>query len=34
VNAQPLLFQVQGEEIVIVAPEDYATAELEWPPAQ
>lgn len=31
INAQPLLFQVQNEEIVIVGPEDYATGELEWP---
>lgn len=32
VNAQPLLFQIQNEEITIVGPEDYATGELQWPP--
>lgn len=31
INAQPLLFQIQDEEILIAAPEDYATTELEWP---
>jgi branched-chain amino acid transport system substrate-binding protein len=31
INAQPLLFQIQDEQVKIVAPADYATAELEWP---
>lgn len=31
INALPLLFQIQDEEIQIVGPEDYALSELEWP---
>lgn len=31
INAQPLLFQIQDEEIAIVGPEDYALSDLEWP---
>ncbi len=33
-NAQPLLFQIQDGEVVIVAPDEYATGELQWPPPQ
>ena len=34
INAQPLLFQIQDQEVKIVAPADYATATLQWPQPQ